>query len=102
VDDGAGIATLQFLTYDLHQGFLMTDMAKPDTGTLSALACGTSLPVFDSSALHAEMKVKAGSPKASLRGTLVFMDQLTDRAFVCQIKAERFSTIPPKLPPGCP
>ena len=100
-DNGAGGVLMQISDVGLFEGFLLTDTKKPETGTLSALSCGLALPGLVGSALHAEAKVKAGSDKASLKGTMLRMDLPEGASGLCQLKAERVSTIGPKLP-VCP
>lgn len=96
-DDGAGGVEMQLSSVGTFGGFLLTDTRKPETGTLSAVDCTLSLPGLIGAALQAEMKVKAGSDKASLKGSLVRMDKAGAASALCQLKAERVSPIPPKL-----
>jgi len=100
-DDGAGEVLMQLGSLGTFAGFLLTDTKKPETGTLSAVNCTLDETGLAGAALHAEVKVKAGSDKASLKGTVVQMDLPGEAAALCQLKVERVSPIPPKLP-VCP
>lgn len=100
-DDGAGEVLMQLGSLGTFAGFLLTDTKKPETGTLSAVNCTLDETGLAGAALHAEVKVKAGSDKASLKGTVVQMDLPGEAAALCQLKVERVSPIPPKLP-KCP
>jgi hypothetical protein len=100
-DDGAGGLTLSITDVGTLLGFALTDTSKPETGTLSAVDCSLDVVTLTGAALHAEVKVKAGSDKASLKGTLTRMNEGGAQSGLCQLDAKRVSTIAPKLP-GCP
>jgi hypothetical protein len=97
LDDGAGGVDMLAQPFGTFGGFLLTDTKKPETGTLSALSCTLGLPGLFGSALHADLKVKAGSVKASLKATLVFMMESGDEATLCQVKAQRISSQAPMI-----
>jgi hypothetical protein len=100
-DDGAGNVQLGIETLGTLNGFLLTDTRKPETGTLSAVSCTLDTVDQTGHALQADVKVKAGSEKASLKGKLIRMDRSGETASLCEFKAERVSTTPVKLI-GCP
>jgi hypothetical protein len=96
-DDGAGGVLLEIGTLGTFEGFLLTDSRKPETGTLSAVSCTLNVATQTGRALHAEMKIKAGSEKGKLKGKLIRMDLPGEAAALCELKAERVSTLGPKL-----
>ena len=100
-DDGAGGLTLLITDVGTLIGFALTDTSKPDTGTLSAVNCTLDVSTLTGSALHAEVKVKAGSDKATLKGTLTRMNEGGSQSGLCDLDVKRVSTIAPKLS-GCP
>jgi hypothetical protein len=79
-------------------GYLLTDGAKPDTGTLEAVSCPLGAANYQGGALHADVKTKAGG--ASLKGTLLIFDHALLAGNVCKITAKRTGTGPVKLV-GC-
>jgi hypothetical protein len=61
------------------------------------VSCGLNFVDQLGAALHAEVKVKAGSAKASFKATLVQMDASGASSDLCTLKAKRVATIVPKL-----
>jgi hypothetical protein len=96
-DDGAGNVKLGIETLGTFNGFLLTDTGKPETGTLSAVSCTLDTVDQTGHALHADVKIKAGSAKASLKGNVIRMDKSGETASLCELKADRVSTTPVKL-----
>ena len=101
LDDGAGNLLVVVSGVDTFEGFVLGSMRKPDTGTLSGVSCTLGIVDLAGVAFHAEVKVKAGSPKASFKATLTRMDLAGSSSALCTLKAKRVSTIPPKLT-NCP
>jgi hypothetical protein len=101
LDDGVEGIAVEIETFGLFGGFLLTDTGKPETGTLSAVSCPLSVTSRTGRALHAEVKIKAGSDKATLKGKLIGMDFPGLESALCELKAERVASLPPKLP-VCP
>ena len=100
-DLGGGQVLLDVPGLGDFDGFLITDLAKPDGGVLSALTCPLSVGNQDGSLLQVDVKTKAGSDAASFKGTLVILDEAEAQSAVCKITAKRTSTSAPKLV-GCP
>jgi hypothetical protein len=101
MDDGAGNLLLVISGVGTFEGFVLGSMRKPETGTLSGVSCTLGIVDLEGAAFHAEVKVKAGSPKASFKATLTRMDLAGSSSALCTLKAKRVSTIPPKLT-NCP
>jgi hypothetical protein len=99
-DLGGGQVLLDVPGLGDFDGFLITDLAKPDGGVLSALTCPLSADNQDGSLLQVDVKTKSGSTAASFKGTLVILDEAEAQSAVCKISAKRTSTETPKLP-GC-
>ena len=79
-------------------GYLLSDAAKPGGGTLEAISCALEAGNYQGGALHADVKTKAGSDTASLKGTLVIYDFTLSAGNLCKLTAKRTSTTPVKLP----
>jgi hypothetical protein len=96
-DDGAGNLILSVSGIGIFEGFVLGSMRKPETGTLSGVSCTLGIVDLAGAAFHAEVKVKAGSAKASFKATLTRMDLGEGRSALCTLKAKRVSTIEPML-----
>jgi hypothetical protein len=101
VDDGAGSLLIDFDGLQSGVGFTLTDLPKPENGTVSGVACTLLPDSIDGWALQTTAKVKAGGGKATLKGTLIILDDAGGQAAGCKINAKRISTVTPKLAP-CP
>ena len=100
-DLGGGQVLLHGTALGDFDGFLLADMARPDGGVLSALACPLNVGNQNGSVLAVDVKTKPGSDDASFKGTLVNLGEGDMRSAVCKITAKRTSTSAPKLV-GCP
>ena len=88
--DGTPIATALL-------GFLAEDAAKTDRARIAAIECGFDFFDKEGATFHAEIAIKAGSEKGSLKGTLLDMDDAVGLAGVCTFKAKRTSTAVPDV-----
>ena len=88
--DGTPIATALL-------GFLAEDAAKTDRARIAAIECGYDFLDKEGATFHAEVVIKAGSEKGSLKGTLLDMDDAVGLAGVCTFKAKRTSTAVPDV-----
>lgn len=100
-DLGGGQVLLDVQGLGDFDGFLITDLAKPDGGVLSAVGCPVSAANPDGGVLQVDVKTKSGSEAASFKGTLIILDEGEAQSAVCKIKGKRTSTSSPKLV-GCP
>src|SRR5512145_1153598 len=73
LDDGAGNLVLSVSGLGPFEGFVLGSMRKPETGTLSGVSCTLGIVDLAGASFHAEVKVKAGSPKASFKATITRM-----------------------------
>jgi hypothetical protein len=78
-------------------GFVITDLAKPEGGVLSAITCPLAALNQDGSVLQLDVKTKTGGDSASLKGTLVILDEAEAQSAVCKFSAKRTSTTVQKL-----
>jgi hypothetical protein len=78
-------------------GFVITDLAKPEGGVLSAVTCPLTALNQDGSVLQLDVKTKTGSDSATLKGTLVILDEAEAQSAVCKFSAKRTVTTAPKL-----
>ena len=101
IDDGVEGIAMEIDTFGRFDGFLLTDTRKPETGTLSAVSCPLTVTSRTGRVLHAEVKIKAGTDKATLKGKLIRMDFPGEASALCELKAERVASLPPNLP-VCP
>lgn len=74
--------------------------AKPGSSSLAGLACSFDAASLVGAALAADAKVKPNG-KASLKGTLIEVDEESDRVRTCRFVAKRTSTAAPEIQ-GCP
>lgn len=101
IADSAGDLIFQISEVGTLEGFLLGSMKKPTRGTLSGVSCGLDHVSGEGATLHAEVKVKPGSGKASFKGTLVRMGEGASVALICQVKAKRVADMTPMIP-NCP
>jgi hypothetical protein len=93
-DLGGGQVLLDVPGLGDFDGFLITDLAKPEGGVLSALTCPLAAGNQDGSLLQVDVKTKMGSDAASFKGTLVILDEAEAQSAV-KIGAKRTSTSAP-------
>jgi hypothetical protein len=96
-DLGAGSLLIDFEGLQNGVGFALTDVRKPENGTVSGVACTLLPSSIDGWALQTTAKVKAGSGKATLKGTLIILDDAGGQAAACKLNAKRISPVTPKL-----
>jgi hypothetical protein len=96
-DQGAGSLLIDFAGLQTGVGFALTDVQKPDTGTMSGVACTLLPDSIDGWTLQTFAKVKAGTDKATLKGTLIILDEAGGQAAACKLNAKRISVVTPKL-----
>jgi hypothetical protein len=101
VFDEAGSILMNIEGVGTFFGFLLTNTSKPETGTFSAVSCALSAVSQTGQALHADVKINAGSEKGSLKGKLIRMDVQGEEASLCELKVDRVSALAPKLS-SCP
>lgn len=76
------------------RGFVADDSAKAKRGKLTALQCGLSVGNRNGAVIHADVRIKPGSEKGKLKGTVILMETATGTAALCKISAKR-TTIDP-------
>jgi hypothetical protein len=97
--DLSGQILLDVSELGTFEGFAATESQKPDRGKLSVVSCLLTVVSQEGSVLHADIQNKAGTTKASFKGTLVRTDPSTLDARICDIKVKRVSTASPKVAP---
>ena len=93
----AGSILFQLTGLPRGTGFLLADVAKPDTGTLEAASCTPGVAGYEGGALHADVKTKPGSASATIKGTLLIFDYAASSGNVCKLSAKRTGPGPVKL-----
>jgi hypothetical protein len=78
-------------------GILVEDTAKTDRAKIVGVECGVTYLNTVGGALHADLVIKPGSDKGTVKGTLVVMDEAVPLGSLCTFTAKRTSTTPPKL-----
>jgi hypothetical protein len=81
------------------RGFVMDDAAKPDRAKFFGVDCDVDLVSLSNLTLIGDAVAKAGSDKATLKGSLTDTTGKT-RVLDCTFSAKRTSTTPAKFP-GC-
>jgi hypothetical protein len=78
-------------------GLLIEDAVKAENGILPAVSC--EFEDFEQEGLVARLAVhtKAGTPKASLKGTLLRTSIATATSSICTLDAKRVSTEAPEV-----
>jgi hypothetical protein len=76
-------------------GILVEDTAKADRAKLVGVECGVSYLNTVGGVLHADVVIKPGSDKGTLKGTLIVMDELAPLGSLCTFTAKRTSTAEP-------
>lgn len=84
---------------DAVRGFVMDDSAKPDRAKLFGVDCDMDLVQLTNLTLIADAVAKAGSDKATLKGSLTDTTGKT-RILDCAFSVKRTSTTAPKFQ-GC-
>jgi hypothetical protein len=84
---------------DFVRGFVMDDAAKPDRAKLFGVDCDMDLVQLTNLTLIADAVAKAGSDKATLKGSLTDTTGKT-RILDCTFSVKRTSTTAPKFQ-GC-
>ena len=90
IADGTPIATALL-------GFLAEDGAKTDRAKVAAIECGYDFLEREGATFHADIVIKPGSEKGTLKGTLLDMDDAVDAAGICTFTAKRTSTAEPDV-----
>ena len=101
VSDTGGSLVLAIGELGSFLGFAVTDVKKPEQGAVSAVSCPLSAATLDGAMLNADVKIKAGSDKGSLHGTLFLSGDTEGDARTCDLKVDRISIVSPKIA-GCP
>jgi hypothetical protein len=81
---------------DFVRGFVMDDVAKPDRAKLFGVDCDMNLVSLSNLTLIADAVAKAGSDKATLKGSLTDTTDKT-RILDCTFSVKRTSPTAPKL-----
>ena len=87
-DAGDGSVSIQ-LDNLVSIGHVEVDAARPDQGVLAALSCDFNAVTQNGYVLHANLRTKAGSVKATLVGTLIFMNAPSGAISICDLQLER-------------
>jgi hypothetical protein len=100
VDSGPGGFQAQLVSTDLiFVGFVVPESATSDKGAASGLTCGLSYDDLDGATLQANVKTKAGSEKASMKGRVTRMGAVQGLTSDCTLTAKRTSATEPDLIP---
>lgn len=81
------------------QGYVVSAQDKPQNGVVAAASCGFDSQNLDGAVLHAEVRTKPGSEKASIQGTLIRTHPVEYQVELCSFRVKRVSTVPPNLTP---
>jgi hypothetical protein len=78
---------------------LVEDTAKTDRAKLVGVECGVTYLNTVGGALHADIVIKPGSDKGTIKGTLIVMDENAPLGSLCTFTAKRTSTAEPDIDP---
>jgi hypothetical protein len=87
-------------------GFALADASDEGRGWLTLVQCGLDTDPeggfsFEGSVIHAKVKTRAESLRATLRGSLISMDETRGIAAECKLKLKRVGPHPGGLVGGC-
>jgi hypothetical protein len=98
VDSGVGGLQMELLGTDLlFIGFTVAESGNAQKGVLSSASCGFAFDNLDGGTLQADVKTKAGSPKASLKARLSLMTAAQGIARSCTLNAKRVNDAQPDI-----
>jgi hypothetical protein len=80
-------------------GVLVEDTAKTDRAKLVGVECGVTFLNTAGGVLHADVVIKPGSDKGTIKGTLIVMDEFAPLGSLCTFTAKRTSTAEPDIEP---
>lgn len=80
-------------------GVLVEDTAKPDRAKLVGVECGLTYLNTVGGVLHADVVIKPGSDKGTMKGTLIVMDEFAPLGSLCTFTVKRTSTAEPVVEP---
>jgi hypothetical protein len=80
-------------------GVLVEDTAKPDRAKLVGVECGVTYLNTVGGVLHADVVIKQGSDKGTMKGTLIVMDEFAPLGSLCTFTVKRTSTAEPMVEP---
>jgi hypothetical protein len=80
-------------------GVLVEDTAKPDRAKLVGVECGVTYLNTVGGVLHADVVIKSGSDKGTMKGTLIVMDEFAPLGSLCTFTVKRTSTAEPMVEP---
>jgi hypothetical protein len=80
--------------------YQLEDETKADRAKLQGLDCGSSVASLDQLALEADVVIKPGSEKGTIKGTLIRRhgDAIPGSIAVCKFTVKRTSTELPEVP----
>jgi hypothetical protein len=78
---------------------LVEDTAKTDRAKVVGVECGVTYLNTLGGALHADVVIKPGSDKGTMKGTLIVMDEFAPLGSLCTFTAKRTSTAEPVVDP---
>jgi hypothetical protein len=98
VDAGVDGVRMDFVGFsELLVGFAVADASKEKSGKVNVVSC--ELNAFDQigAVVHADASTKSGSDKATLKGTLIRMDDDSAEATICTFTVKRSTTAEPAV-----
>ena len=78
---------------------LVEDTEKSDRAKVVGVECGVTYLNTLGGALHADVVIKPGSDKGTMKGTLIVMDEFAPLGSLCTFTAKRTSTAEPVVDP---
>jgi hypothetical protein len=106
VSDVGGVLLLSVGELGSFEGFAVTDVKKPDRGTVSAVSCPLSVGTLDGAMLNADVRIPAGKETGTLEGTLFLSSDEQGDARRCELQVKRISVASPMIitcpKPGLP
>jgi hypothetical protein len=98
IDSGVGGVQAELVSTDsTFVGFVVAESAGAPKGVLASATCGFAFDDLDGGTLQADVKTKAGSEKASIKGHVAFMGVGQGTTRVCTIAAKRTSAVEPDI-----
>jgi hypothetical protein len=100
-------ARLRFVSGGIALGdpvvlYTQADATKPDRAKIQGLDCGSNLESIASLTMEADVVIKPGSEKGTMKGSLIRRDASESGLIpVCTFNAKRTSTELPEIP-SCP
>jgi hypothetical protein len=93
--DGIGMDFVGFA--ETIVGYAVADASKEKSGKVNAVSCSLTSFTQVGAVVHADASTKQGSDKATLKGTLIRMDEKGAEATICSFTVKRSTSTPPTV-----